>query len=419
MSLERRMRTGLLSGASVLLLGTGAFAQEVAAEATATTTAAPAPEPAPEAAPAAETEAPAEEAPAAEEAAATPAEEAAAEPVGISFMVFADAFASLQTAQVGSTAPSWRSYDSGFTTAGGGLENRNGFGLAFGGIDASYAGKYLGVTTSLRFGPGVTRFYAQDPVLGGIGAITQAYGTWTPTDKLTIDMGMFGTIFGAEVAESWMNMNYTRGALYYQMQPFWHTGLRAAYQLTEELAVKALVVNDVNQLSTSTNLQAGLQLLYSSGGFSGALGTLQTLGEGTSLGFDRFFDAVLAYEADGFKVLFNGDLNIVDNGPTFYGLSLAAGYQFIPMFGAALRGEFLDLNTDVPDSELITGTLTLDFRPMETDNIVVRWDNRVESAAGANFNGTGQNAFFNGSGGGTDAWFTSTIGFVAQTGGLF
>ncbi|HSC88796.1 MAG TPA: hypothetical protein VLC09_16050, partial [Polyangiaceae bacterium] len=154
MRLYRGIHAGLCTGVGALLVTTGAFAQDPAPEA------APEPAPAPAPAPAAEaTAAPAEGTPAttANEEKVTEAVEEEGEilPKGLSFMAFADAYATMQTAQVGSPSPYHRAYDS----QSPGLTAANGFSLAFGGLDVSYDSKYFGVTTSLRFGPGVPQFY--------------------------------------------------------------------------------------------------------------------------------------------------------------------------------------------------------------------------------------------------------------------
>lgn len=412
MKLNRGIR--VLSGCAVLLLAATAGAQEEDAPV----------EAAPEAAPPVE-----ETAPPPEETAAEVAEEPVAEPVaeageveveeggtsGLSYLVFADAYASFQTAAPGSAAPSYRAYDSNND-----FRNQDGFGLSFVGLDLNYDTGKFGATASFRAGPSVNIYFV-DPRMVGPVSILQGFVTWKPTDAITLDLGMFGTIFGAEVAESWMNMNYTRGALYYQMQPFWHTGLRASFDLTEELAIKAMLVDDANQISLlqatpggNSTMQAAVQLAYASGGFSGAVGTLQTLGEGALSGFDRFVDLVLAYSGDNYGVLFNGDLNVADNGGgTFYGLSLAGNYFFVPEFGVAARVEYLDLDADVSDTEILTATLTLDVRPVSgSENLILRWDNRIESSFAAD-------AFVNRDNGPTSAWFSSTVGLVAYTDGMF
>lgn len=435
MSLYRGVSAGVVSSAVMLLSAGSAWAQTPAepaptaaptAEASATAEVAPAPatDEAPAAAPTAVEEAPAEPAPVAEPVAEEPpAEEEEAAGGEFSYMVFGDAYASVQTAQVGSPSPGWRAYDSSAVTSPVAplFSAQNGFGLAFAGVDLAYSGKQFGVTTSLRFGPGVTQFYAADPGLFGIGTITQAFVTWMPSEKLSLDLGQFGTIFGAEVAESWINLNYTRGALYYAMQPFWHTGLRAALSLSDTVTLKAMLVDDVNttSLAAGSDLQAALQLAVSAGNLGLYIGTLQTLGEQNVL-FDRFFDAVVTYGAGDFTLVFNADLNIQDapgelfGGNTFYGLSLAAGYAFSPMFGVAGRVEWLDLSTDADNSELVTATLTLDVKPVpDIDNVVLRWDNRLEATTAPGI------GLIDGGGAPTDLWFTSTVGLAVHADGIF
>lgn len=424
MSLYRGVSAGVVSSAVMLLSAGSAWAQSVAVtaetDAAATAEAAPAEEPAP----AAEEAAPAEEP--APEAAPEPApvEEPAAEeeaedaPAGeFSYMFFADAYATVQTSATGGAVPGWRAY-------AGSSPNRtteNGFSLNMIGLDLAYSGKQFGATTSLRFGPSVPDYYGGDVSDLGLDSITQAYVTWLPSEKLTLDFGMFGTIYGAEVAESWVNLNYTRGALYYAMQPFWHTGLRASLALSDTVSLRGLLVNDANQVSLDPagDLQAGLQLAVATDELGFYLGTLQTLGEQNAF-IDRFFDVVFTYGTGDFSLVFNGDLNISDapgelfGGPVFYGLSLAAGYSFSPMFGVAGRVEFLDFNTDADNNELITGTLTLDVKPIkDVDNVVLRWDNRIEATTGAGVGLT------DGGGGPTDLWFASTLGLAVHADGIF
>lgn len=410
-----RVHAGLASGAALLLATGSAFAQDAApVEATAAPAEEPAAEPEPEPAPAAEEETPAVETKAEVANEAQEEEQAAAGPTGLSFMLFGDAYATMQTSQPGDAVPGHRAYV-GSSPA---RTVENGFSLNMIGLDVGYAAESWGVTTSLRFGPSVNDFYAADPVLGGIGSITQAYVTWIPVEPLTIDFGMFGTIYGAEVAESWVNLNYTRGALYYLMQPFWHTGARVGYQLGENFKLMGLLVNDANQVSLdpASDLQAGLQLQATFGDLFLALGTLQTLGDDNGF-IDRFFDVVATYGAGDFSLVFNADLNIDDSGDaaSFWGASLGLGYAFAPAFGAAIRGEILDPSLGVDDDMFLTGTLTFDFKPVPgVENVVLRWDNRIEAGMGAN-----ASYWTDGGGAATDFWYSSTIGLAMHTGGLF
>jgi hypothetical protein len=283
-------------------------------------------------------------------------------------------------------------------------------------------------------------FYGGVPAQLGIENITQAYGSWRPVEGLNLDLGMFGTIFGAEVLESWNNLNYTRGGLYYGMQPFWHTGLRGRYDFTDQFALTAMVVNGVNNVFDdegdglpSLALQVGIA---PNDMFSMALGGLFALdGETDGSGFDRFFDLVATLNVDAFTLVFNGDYNMnvqpVGDNTSFFGLSLAAGYAFTDMFGVALRGEYLsdsdnalyaaveDVGPDMTpgtaddvfaeDTSVITGTLTLDFKPIpDRGNLVIRWDNRIETS--------NRDIYFNSDAESTDMWMESVLGLVVHSG---
>ena len=121
----------------------------------------------------------------------------------------------------------------------------NGFSLEWMGLDASYDGGEVGATASLRFGDGVPTYFGNRSD-SGIANLTQAYVTWVPHERITLNLGQFTTIYGAEVAESFRNLNYTRGGLYYMMQPAWHTGLKGGFAITDGFGINALVVNGVN-----------------------------------------------------------------------------------------------------------------------------------------------------------------------------
>ena len=165
-----------------------------------------------------------------------------------------------------------------------------------------------------------------------------------------------------------------------------------------------------------------------------ALTTVEEIGA-----FDNFFDLVAALTVERFSLVFNADLAV--NGdktntgegyfqtlddPMFWGLSLAAGYQATDLFGIALRGEILsDSDNQIfkatrenfgvvfPTTEqtnVVTATATLDFKPVDgSNNLVIRWDNRIETS--------NEEIFFNRSENPTNVWFGSILGLVVTTDG--
>ncbi len=78
--------------------------------------------------------------------------------------------------------------------------------------------------------------------------IQQAYLTLATPVGLTFDMGKFVTHLGAEVIESKDNWNYTRGLLFCCAIPYYHTGLKANYAVSDILSVSGFVLNGWNNV---------------------------------------------------------------------------------------------------------------------------------------------------------------------------
>ena len=149
----------------------------------------------------------------------------------------------------------------------------NGFALSWVGVNASYAPDPVGATISLRFGPTANQIgtgcLGDDKTLcdsgKGLENVKQAFASWKPggaDSVFQIDLGKFDTPFGAEVAESHLNMNYTRSMLY-ASQPVVHTGLRATFTVSDALDFKVLAVNGWNNsIDNNVGKSFGAQVNY-------------------------------------------------------------------------------------------------------------------------------------------------------------
>lgn len=312
----------------------------------------------------------------------------------------------------------------------------DGFALAFAGADVGYSGDAFGATMSLRFGPGVNRFFGADQGPFGTSNITQAYLTWKPVDKLTLDLGQFYTLFGAEVAESWRNVNYSRGGLYYAMQPFWHTGLKANYAITDKIGVNAMIVNGVNSsFEGNKSPTVGVQVvatpideLFIAAGFMGGLHPRDGDDETSATkNFENFFDVVATLTLGDFKLVNNFDLNLyrpkgVKDGENWWGISVAPAYSITNWMGVAGRVEYLSdsanaifamktddtLATNAKDANLITLTATLDFKPVPNSSaLVLRPEFRYEKAS--------DKYFADGDNKPTDGFWTAMLGAVVTS----
>jgi hypothetical protein len=210
--------------------------------------------------------------------------------------------------------------------------------------------------------------------------------------------------------------------------------MRVIYTPISALTVTGLVVNGANTVVDDDSAPSlGLQLAYApTQRFSlnaGYLGAVQPKSSGDN--FDNLFDLVSTVHAGDFTLILNGDLAFSQrtaqdfnaagapirtiSTPTYFGGSLALGYQFSHLFGAALRGEFLQDHhnrlyryNNVKRVNTGTVTATLDLKPIEkSDNLVIRWDNRIEAS--------NHDIFANKSGTGTQKYFESVLGVVVKT----
>ena len=252
--------------------------------------------------------------------------------------------------------------------------NYNGFGLNFVGGDFQYTGEKFAIRMDLRFGEGSF-------LLSPIAPIKQAYVSWMPGDKVSFDFGFFDTVFGGEVVDEWNNANFTRGALYFNRQPFNHMGIRSAFELTEKFGLTLLVTNGgvLGGTPIDNNETPTLGWQFSVGGdavgfyFGGQHGAGN---DNDNKNWENFFDWVLTVNAGIFTMIANGDYQSLPTAVTgeasmawAYGHSLQMIFDASDKFSIGLRGEHLSGNKEYQsfagEPFLATGTLTLRYKPVE------------------------------------------------------
>ena len=353
----------------------------------------------------------------------------------------------------------------------------NGFALSWVGVNASYPADPVGATISLRFGPTARQVggcladdKSQCDAGQGLDNVKQAFGSWKPggSDSLfTLDLGKFDTPFGAEVAESHLNMNYTRSMLYVS-QPVTHTGLRATFAISDAFDFKLLAVNGYNNsIDNNVGKSFGAQvnfhlknsedadLLGVSVGYLGgpehddvlvvkcgagelfspnstkcisaptntepSEGTLDRASSNTK-GWRHLVDlVVVSNPIERLRLVLNADFG-VDNvrtaadreafeGKSYFGVLLGARVAVTDQFGVAARGEYFhDSNAFInpyPQNtqDLVGGTLTLDYLP--ADFLTIRLDNRLDWSSRKIFNQKIRDL--------VGHQFTTTLGVVAHT----
>jgi len=384
--------------------------------------------------------------------------------------VFADSYLS-----VNYNAPKPQSSGNGVIRA---FDTSNGFAVAWAGLDISHAAEPIGGALSLRFGPSAQRYNSS--CAGkcdsdyGLANVKQAYASFRPggkTSPITLDFGKFDTIYGAEVADSQDNINYTRGVLYWLGQPAFHTGLRANLEVTQNLSARALVVNGWNNtIDNNTGKTFGAQLtahapradskewVSASLGYLGgperddtvnvqcsagnvfdansgngcspgtnrsSSGTLDRPGNNSS-GWRHFFDLLITSDpSDALHLVLNADYTVEKQRDSdfvssftshaWFGAMLGARYLVCEKFAVAGRAEIYRDKDGITTGSVrgipITGatisTGTMTLDYLPSKNLLVRLDNRLDASTKQIFP-KGVREF-------SGTLFTTTLGVVVTT----
>ena len=324
----------------------------------------------------------------------------------------------------------------------------NGFALSWVGADVSYDPRPVGGTVSLRFGPSAETYADScfssetrcDGDIVGLDIVKQAFASWRPVPGLTFDLGKFDTIYGAEVAESQDNLNYSRGAVYWLAQPLFHTGLRANLRVLPEFDLNALIVNGWNNsIDNNIGKTWGLQgVVRPWPELSLALGWLGGPEQDDAVSLDcpadsayspvtgtcvsargvpadsyivdrgganeleswrHLADVVVTWEPTGaLSLVFNADFGVEgvrtldSEGDTnvdsmsYFGTMLGSRLALTDVWALAARAEYFSdpdgYATGFEDLKLVTGTLTVEASP--TPNLQLRLEGRGDFAVDAN-----------------------------------
>jgi hypothetical protein len=359
------------------------------------------------------------------------------------------------------------------------FDRSTGFALSWAGVDLSVPSEPVGAHLSLRLGPSAQTHgdscLSAQPSVGpcddavGLSSVRQAYATWRPAERWSIDIGKFDTFVGAEVAESQGNPNYTRGLLFWLGQPLFHTGLRVEHSMTSWLTARALVANGYNN-SVENNLGKTLGLqgefrvaepltvkLSWLGGpeqndtttidcpadtaydpsFGGcgpteagtSAATYQVDRGGANLWYfwRHLADLVVDYQAtDALRLVANVDWGTErvrveryggrtpsSSRASWYGAALSARYQLPANWALAGRGEYYSdpngMTNVVPGAKLSSWTATVEYLPF--DSMILRLEQRADLCHDANGS---RRIFPEQVRGGTTRQVTTTLGVVVQ-----
>jgi hypothetical protein len=163
---------------------------------------------------------------------------------------------------------------------------QNSFTLGMAQVTLSKESGKVGFVADLSFGP-----RAEAGNYGFYGSsftdqlIKQLYVTYKPTDKLKFTLGNFGTFIGYEVIDAPLNFNYSTSYMF-SYGPFYHTGIKAEYALTDNLTAMVGTFNDTDsKFDVNGPKHLGAQLAYVKGDFKAYLNYLRGQQGPDSVGF--------------------------------------------------------------------------------------------------------------------------------------
>ena len=250
-----------------------------------------------------------------------------------------------------------------------------GFGLTFAGGDVSYRTDKWGIRVDLRWGQNVDRLTEFAP-------LSRGFATWIPHERLTLDLGYFASFVGIENADEWRNPTFTRGIIYFKIQPFRHLGLRALIKPHDKvditiIAARGSIFGTDFPSDVRRSVQApavGAQLVYRFAADAdlrlGAVGSPN--GSNGNHNWQAIVDLIATWNPREWTLFIDGDYEFSTRGPLTgitatrqWGVSVGGSYEFTDHWSVGSRFEYFGID-DVSDFRAdFTLTGTVRYSPVE------------------------------------------------------
>lgn len=287
-------------------------------------------------------------------------------------------------------------------------------------LDASGSLGPVSARLALQVGATPETYYLAEPDRGGASGagasnfnvwkfIQQANVAWrAPVGRgLLLEAGIFLSPIGPEgmaVKDQW---NWSRSNLFFGL-PFYHTGMRASYGLTDALTLSVAAYNGWNSVvdnNDEKSVSAALDYVVTDrvtfhalyfGGAERANDAAER--QGGVMAWRHVFDAYLAvYPLPWLSLLVHGNAGVEPNafGTSWWAAgALYARVRVRPWLFVAARGDFFHetaarnaagtaSNIFWPTRWVSSGTVTLDARPH--DNVSIRLEFRHDEADGPTY----------------------------------
>jgi hypothetical protein len=210
--------------------------------------------------------------------------------------------------------------------------------------------------------------------------IPEAYISWV-SGAVTLKAGRYSTLAGYEVVSDAANPLLSRSLQFPAAEPYYHTGVRAAFAASESTTLYLGVANsafggfadDTNEQKT---VEAGVSFAFSD---SFSLGLYDYYGVENNLGDVNYFDAVASFTAsEKLSLALNVDWYSDDFGD-IYGIAGYGTYKLSDRWATTVRIESLERDFDAgPQHRINAATIDLAFTPVPEFRLLM--EARVDDA---------------------------------------
>lgn len=269
---------------------------------------------------------------------------------------------------------------------------QNSFELGMASIKADYSAGKVAATIDLGLGSRAQEFsYAET---GAMAAIKQAYISYSPSGKIKLTAGKWGTHVGYEVLDPQLNRNYSMSYMF-SYGPFSHTGIKADFGLGDHFGLMVGVANPNDYIS------AGFAKKFILGQFSASFDQftafLNYVGgkDLDNAANNQFGLTATATFSDKFSLGYDGTVKCykpaAGSSSSWWGSALYLNLDPTAQFGLTLRGEYFNdkkgviTYTDKYDdvyplfgSGIFQTTLSFNIKPVEHFTIIPEF--RLDSA---------------------------------------
>src|SRR5688572_3734965 len=247
----------------------------------------------------------------------------------------------------------YNSYTS-FTTS------HNSFELGMASIKLEHSFGKAGVVADLGFGRRAEDFSYNDGEgdsdvgkngFFSMAMIKQLYLTYSPSDKVKLTLGSFGTHIGYELVDAYLNRNYSMSYMFTN-GPFFHTGVKAEFAVKSSgFMIGIANPTDYKYVPEGSNNKKSFiaQYSFAPGDFFKAYLNYAG-GQGMDSSKSKQFDLVLTSKlAEKFSIGFNGTYNntemylgnkTYDDNKNWWGSALYLNFDPSAHAGITLRGEY-------------------------------------------------------------------------------